>query len=56
MVGQVWGGLLPFVVEEVGSHWSPGVEADVVAVNWPGRENFLDECKWGEEEVEQGVL
>lgn len=56
VVGQARAGLLPFAVQEVGSHWSPGVQVDVVALNWPERQILLGECKWGEEEVDRGVL
>ena len=44
VVGQARAGDFPFAVQEVGSHWSPGVQVDVVAINWPKREVLLGEC------------
>ncbi|OGO42816.1 MAG: hypothetical protein A2Z04_02085 [Chloroflexi bacterium RBG_16_57_9] len=38
---------LPFVPDEVGSHWSRRVQVDVVAVNWRKKAILLGECKWG---------
>jgi AAA+ ATPase superfamily predicted ATPase len=49
-------GQLPFEPEEVGSHWSRGVQVDVVAVNWRQRAILLGECKWGEERVGRALL
>jgi hypothetical protein len=47
---------LPFEVQEVGSHWSRGVQVDVVAVNWAERAILLGECKWGANAVDRGVV
>jgi len=49
-------GALPLEVQEVGSHWSRRVQADVVAVNWAARAILLGECKWGAEAVDRGVV
>jgi len=48
-------GQLPFDVQEVGSHWSRGVQVDVVAVNWAQRAILLGECKWGDERPQWGA-
>jgi hypothetical protein len=39
-------GRLPFVPEQVGSHWSHRVQVDVVAINRQSRDILLGECKW----------
>jgi AAA+ ATPase superfamily predicted ATPase len=57
-------GKLPFEVQEVGSHWSRGVQVDVVAVNWAERAILLGECKtsassvepWGTGAVDRGTV
>ena len=57
-------GQLSFEPEEVGSHWSHGMQdfgelrraIDVVAVNWRQRAILLGECKWGEERVGRAPL
>ena len=55
-------GKLPFEVAdnkhpvEVGSHWSRGVQLDVVAVDWREREILLGECKWGADKVRRSVI
>ncbi len=49
-------GQLSFEVQEVGSHWSRGVQVDVVAVNWAEQAILLGECKWGTDVVRQGVV
>jgi uncharacterized protein len=47
MLSQARHGRLPFVPEDVGSHWSTGVQVDVVAINWRDKKILLGECKWG---------
>jgi hypothetical protein len=47
---------LPFEPDEVGGHWSRGVQVDVVAVNWRQRAILLGECKWGGERVGRVLL
>ncbi len=42
---------LPFIPEAVGSHWSKGVEANVVAINWRTRDILLGACDWRETAV-----
>ncbi len=49
-------GKLPFEVQEVGSHWSRGVQVDVVGVNWAERAILLGECKWGASAVDRGAM
>ncbi len=49
-------GTLPFEAEIVGSHWSRGVQVDVVAVNWRERALLLGECKWGADAVGREVI
>jgi len=57
-------GKLPFEVQEVGSHWSRGVQdfgelsraVDVVGVNWAERAILLGECKWGAGAVDRSVV
>lgn len=39
---------LPFVPEAVGSHWSQGEQANVVAVNWRTRDILIGACDWRE--------
>jgi AAA+ ATPase superfamily predicted ATPase len=42
---------LPFSPDLVGSHWSRGVQVDVVAVHWESCQILLGESKWGQEKV-----
>jgi AAA+ ATPase superfamily predicted ATPase len=49
-------GELPFVPQEVGSHWSRDVQVDVVAVNWAERGILLGECKWGADAVDRATV
>ncbi len=49
-------GQLPFEVEDVGSHWSRGVQVDVAAVNWREKALLLGECKWGANAVGRDVI
>ena len=49
-------GELPFRPEIVGAHWSRKVQADVVAVNWSGRQLLLGECKWGDQRVDRQTV
>ena len=49
-------GRLPFEPEIVGSHWSAGVQADVVAVNWPNKHIFIGECKWGADGIDRQIV
>ncbi len=49
-------GRLPLALQEVGSHWSRAVQADVVAVDWAGRAILLGECKWGAEPVDRAMI
>jgi AAA+ ATPase superfamily predicted ATPase len=56
VTGQGQDGQLPFEIQEVGSHWSRGVQVDVVGVNWAERAILLGECKWGTGAVGQSVV
>lgn len=49
-------GRLPFAVELVGSHWSPEVQIDVVAINWRDKAILLGECKWGLQPIDSKVI
>jgi AAA+ ATPase superfamily predicted ATPase len=49
-------GQLPFEVQQVGSHWSRGVQVDVVGVNWHTKSILLGECKWGTDRVAREVV
>src|SRR5262245_16030465 len=49
-------GVVPFVPEAVGSHWSRAVQVDVVAIDWQRRSILLGECKWGTEAVRREVV
>lgn len=47
---------LKFQVDQVGSHWSRAVQADVVAVNWQSKHILVGECKWGADAVAVDVV
>ena len=47
---------LPFEVQQVGSHWSKGVQVDMVAVNWQTKSVLLGECKWRTDKVAREVV
>ena len=47
---------LPFVPDNVGSHWSKQVQVDVVAINWRQRQLLLGECKWGDRPLPRSVV
>ena len=49
-------GGLSFKPETIGSHWSRGVQADVVAVNWRERAILVGECKWGTDQVSREII
>ena len=49
-------GQLPFEVQQVGSHWSRGVQVDVVGVNWHTKTILLGECKWGTDRVARDIV
>jgi len=53
---QARAGALPFAPELVGSHWSPGAQVDVVALNWRDQAILLGECKWGADAVGRAVI
>ena len=56
MLMKARAGKLPMVPEVVGSHWSAGVQVDVVAVNWHDNTILLGECKWGVKAVGRAVI
>ena len=56
VVRQGMAGALPFRPEIVGAHWSHKLQADVVAVDWPGRQLLLGECKWGDGRVDRQTV
>ena len=39
-------GQLPFLPQQVGSHWSKTEQIDVVAINWDAAAVLYGECKW----------
>lgn len=47
---------LPFVPEQIGSHWSKQVQIDVVAINFATQQLMLGECKWQGEPVRRTVV
>jgi AAA+ ATPase superfamily predicted ATPase len=49
-------GRLTLAPEIVGSHWSRGVQADVVAVSWRDKAVLIGECKWGVERVDRATI
>jgi len=49
-------GLLPFMPDSIGSHWSARVQVDVVALNWQTHNILLGECKWGTDRVDRQVV
>ncbi|MFN8540793.1 MAG: ATP-binding protein [Thermomicrobiales bacterium] len=49
-------GQLPLRPEEAGSHWGPGVQADVVAPNWGTKTILIGECKWTTAPVDVSVV
>lgn len=49
-------GLLPFLPERIGSHWSKQAQVDVVAINWRTKDILLGECKWGKKRVGRRVI
>ena len=61
-LGQQWVALqgqtgnLPFEIDEIGTHWSRTVQADIVALNWMERKILLGECKWGKDQVGRSVI
>lgn len=42
-------GQLPFLPQQVGSHWSKTEQIDVVAINWDAAAVLYGECKWKRE-------
>jgi len=56
VVRQGMAGALPFRPEIVGAHWSRKLQADVVAVDWSGRQLLLGECKWGDGRVDRQTV
>ncbi len=49
-------GEMPFLFQQLGSHWAADAQVDVVAVNWQEKAILLGECKWGLEAVGRGVI
>jgi len=47
---------LPFMPERVGSHWSPAVQIDVVAINWRQKHILLGEAKWLRDRVRRKAV
>jgi len=48
--------VLPFEIQQVGSHWSRFVQVDVVGINWQTRSILIGECKWGTDKVAREVI
>ena len=49
-------GALPFLPDQVGSHWGKGAQIDVVAISWREKAILLGEAKWGPDPVERAVI
>ena len=49
-------GTLPFAPDNVGSHWSPDVQVDIVAVAWREKQILLGECKWDDHPMGRPVI
>ena len=56
VLAQARSGQLPFIPEDVGSHWATDAQVDVVAINWHEKAMLLGECKWGTERVGRGLI
>ena len=56
VLAQARSGQLPFVPEDVGSHWATDSQVDVVAINWREKAMLLGECKWGTERVGRALI
>jgi AAA+ ATPase superfamily predicted ATPase len=53
---QARAGKLPFLVEEVGSHWGGDVQVDVVAISWREKTILLGEAKWQIDQVRRPII
>lgn len=53
---QAKNGQLPFLPEDIGSHWSSEAQVDVVAIHRRKKLLLLGECKWGTHRVGLGVI
>jgi AAA+ ATPase superfamily predicted ATPase len=49
-------GRLPFVPEDVGSHWATDAQVDVVALSWRQKAILLGEAKWGTNRVGRALV
>ncbi len=49
-------GILPFVVDQVGSAWTRKAQIDVVGINSMEKTIFLGECKWQDRPVSRSIL
>jgi uncharacterized protein len=47
---------LGFIPDQIGSHWSRSVQADVVAIHWATRTILIGECKWGSDRVDKQIV
>ena len=56
VLAEARAGRLPFLVEQVGAHWSSDVQVDVVAANWRDRQLLLGEAKWQTDRVSRRLL
>ena len=56
VLAQAQRGRLPFVPEDVGSHWAADVQVDVAAISWREKAILLGECKWGTAAVGRAVV
>jgi hypothetical protein len=53
---QAQAGSLPFMPDNVGTHWASDVQVDVVAIAWREKQILLGECKWGDRPVSRDTL
>ncbi len=49
-------GVLAWLPQVIGSHWSRKVQVDVVAISWHTRHILLGECKWGDDTVSRTLV
>ncbi len=56
LANQGKSGRLPFIPEQVGSHWSHRVQVDVVGINRQSHDILLGECKWERKKTGRQII
>ena len=56
VIHQANQGILPFLPDNVGQHWSKTVQVDVVAIAWREKQLLLGECTWGDRPLGRSVV